>query len=184
MSIDWAQGKLAMKTKKYRDKYMHTIATSMRLSESWHGSSRLFGGDSWFAGVKNAIAHRKHGLHFIGDVKGGTAFYPKKMLTDWTPATHGECIIYETKIDDQVLYAIGVRRGFMKVRHLITTCCTTLPAEEQTYVDWGPDGDKRVVVRHKRVHADFIWSSMQPATDVHNKIRQKGLAVEKVNRFS
>lgn len=135
MFIDWAQGRVVMKTKKYHNKYMHMIVTSMCLSESWHGSSQLFGGDSWFAGVKNALVHRKHGLHFIGDVKGSTAFYPKQLLMDWTPSMHGEYIIYKAKIVDEVLYAIGVQRGFMTVRHLITTCCTTLPAEEQMYVD-------------------------------------------------
>ena len=99
------------KTKKFRKDYMHTIATSLRLSEQVHGSGRLIAGDSWFAGVKNAVAHRKKGLHFIGDVKGGTAFFPKQTLKDWTPATHGHYIVYKAMVEEFQLYAIGVRRG-------------------------------------------------------------------------
>ena len=167
------------KSKKYRSEYMHTVATSLRLSEQVHGSGRLIAGDSWFAGVKNAIAHRRKGLHFIGDVKGGTAFFPKQVLKDWTPATHGHFITYEAKVEGFKLYACGVRRGHKKVRHIISTCLTTLPSKKQTYVDWGVHGDDRRVVSHPRCEMDYEFTQSQPATDVHNKLRQKGLAMEK-----
>ena len=132
LCVDWAQGKDKNKMKKYRDKYMHTIATSLRLSQAYQASGRLLGGDSWFAGVKNAVAHREHGLHFIGDVKGGTAFFPKKTLAAWTPTKHGHFITYVSNDYEWPIYAIGVRRGHKKVRHIVSTCLTTLPAEDQT----------------------------------------------------
>jgi len=166
------------KAKKYRSEYMHTVATSLRLSEQVHGSGRLIAGDSWFAGVKNAVAHRKKGLHFIGDVKGGTAFFPKKTLKDWTPVTHGHFITYTAKFKGVRLYACGVRRGHKNIRCIISTCLTTLPAKNQTYVDWDQEGVRKVVT-HPRCEMDYEFTQSQPATDVHNKLRQKGLAMEK-----
>ena len=64
------------------------------------------------------------------------------------------------------------------MRHIVATCLTTLPAEDQTWVDWNEDGE-RFVVTHPRMEMDHMWTTMQPATDVHNKLRQKGLVMEK-----
>jgi hypothetical protein len=46
--------------------YGHTCATTLRLVEPWFGTSRVVGGDSWFASIKTAEAVGKKGLYFVG----------------------------------------------------------------------------------------------------------------------
>ena len=66
------------------------MAFTMRLAETLFHGGRLHGGNSWFAGVVNAVAHKKVGLHFMGDVKTSTRLYPKDIIRQHTPSNHGE----------------------------------------------------------------------------------------------
>ena len=66
----------------------------------------------------------------------------------------------------------------MKVRMIVSTCLTTNPSEDQTWTEWDEDFN-RVHVRKPRCEMDHIFSTIQPGTDVHNRIRQKTIALEK-----
>ena len=57
--------------------------------EAWHGTSRVFAADSWFASVKTAEALAEKGLYFIGDVKTATRRFCGEALvsTDFDTCT-------------------------------------------------------------------------------------------------
>ena len=59
LGVDWCEGKHVMKTKAFRDKHSHTVATALRLAKPIFNQGRLHGGDSWFSGVRAAAAHRE-----------------------------------------------------------------------------------------------------------------------------
>ena len=42
-------------------------ATTLWLSEPWHGSGGIACGDSWFASLKTAVRLRQRGVFFIGN---------------------------------------------------------------------------------------------------------------------
>lgn len=85
-----------MKEKNFREngKVLASIATVRRLLKPYCGSGRLGGGDSWFTGVGTAIAARKDGLHWVGEVKTIYKGYPKQTLLDYAPSVHGDCILF------------------------------------------------------------------------------------------
>ena len=55
---------------------------TLRLTQIYHGTSRTIVGDSWFASVNTALAMKKHGLYFVGNVKNGHFGFPLKFLKE------------------------------------------------------------------------------------------------------
>ena len=76
------EGKKVMPGKKFCDRYPTSTATTLRLTETYHGTGRLVCGDSWFASLKTAVGCREHGLHFTGIVKTATHGFPMKYFVN------------------------------------------------------------------------------------------------------
>ena len=130
-----------MKDKKFADTEKHHVATSLRMLEEVKGKGRAFAGDSWFSSVDQCIAQAKSGDYFTGEVKTCTSLYPKKILVDFTPLEHGKFLAYEATFEGVTLWAVGVRKGYKKVRCMVTTCRTTaFKGDEDSWDDWDKDG--------------------------------------------
>eukprot|EP00962_Isochrysis_galbana_P061441 scaffold37325_cov309-Isochrysis_galbana.AAC.1 len=67
LHIEICEGKLRHIDQKHYHEFGHTTATTLRMTEPWHGSGRVVFGDSWFAGLKTARELLERGMHFIGD---------------------------------------------------------------------------------------------------------------------
>ena len=68
--------------------------------------------------------------------------------------------------------------GGKRVRMLIATCGTTLITGTQEWSVLDTDGQRHKIVK-PMCDVDELYSLAQPGVDVHNKLRQKSLAVEK-----
>ena len=124
------------------------------------------------------MAFRDHGLHFIGNVKTAHSLFPKSTILNFAPMKHGHTIVYEAVVKGHKLFAIGIRKGGKRVRMLIATCGTTIVTGTQEWSAMDEHGH-RTKVSKPRCDVDALYSMAQPAVDVHNKLRQKSLGVEK-----
>ena len=61
---------------------------------------------------------------------------------------------------------------------MLTTCLTTLKTAIQKWDTLDADGEK-VTKSYQITELQQTWTKMQPATDAHNRDRQKYLALEK-----
>ena len=61
MRLEYQRGKEDHKKQPYFDDYGHTIAQSVRLTEPWHGTDKVYIADAWFGGVTTCEVLRSHG---------------------------------------------------------------------------------------------------------------------------
>ena len=195
--LEICEGKVAHEKQKWFSEHGHTTATTLRITEPWHGSDRVVAGDSWFAGVKCAEALGNNGLYFIGDIKTNTRRFPIKILKAATPKQRGSYITYTSELKlggdkTMPIYAVSHCRGADHVHAFVATCGTTLPGKgRQVFFEddenEGPDGTDHVtevLSQGAKVHDDMTLA--QPAIDRGNRYRQFILAMEKrilTNRF-
>ena len=167
-----------MRKKKFRYEHQHHTAASLRLVEPLFGSGRLIVGDSWFGSVNTAVAMMDKGLHFLGNIKTCHALFPQAVLREHTPMEHGQALIYETVFKGHKLNAVSVRKGKKKYRLMISTRGTSIVTGEQS---WGGFDKKgfRYKVTKPQIDIDANYTKAQPHVDVHNKLRQRSLALEK-----
>ena len=69
-----------MKNKDHVQEYGATTATTIRLTQPYHGSGRRIVADSWFGSVKSAVELRKHVLFSIMLVKTAHKNFPQTLL--------------------------------------------------------------------------------------------------------
>ena len=183
------EGKTYMKDKKYFRPYGATAACVLRLAEATKNCGQrentnitnLFYGDSWFAGLKTAVAVKElHNSEFIGIVKTSHKQFPKayieKEMNDWPPGTH---LVLKTTVNTNTYYAIGYKYSCKKIICFITSGSAghTLPG--QPYEAKWMDANGRVQFRDiPRPHliSEFFLHSNQ--IDKHNHARQSELAIE------
>jgi hypothetical protein len=143
------EGKTYMKDKKYFQPYGATVACVLRLAEATKNCGQrensnvanLFYGDSWFAGLKTAVAVKElHQSEFVGIVKTSHRKFPKahieNEMKDWPPGTH---LVLKTTVNTNTYYAIGYKYSAKKIISFITTekAGHTLPGQpyEAKWVD-------------------------------------------------
>ena len=151
------EGKTYMKDKKYFRPYGATAACVLRLAEATKNCGQrentnitnLYYGDSWFAGLKTAVAVKElHNSEFIGIVKTSHKKFPKayieKEMNDWPPGTH---LVLKTTLNTNAYYAIGYKYSSKKIISFITSekAGHTLPG--QPYEAKWVDTNGRVQVR-------------------------------------
>ena len=88
------------------------------------------------------MAFARRGDHFIGEVKGANSGYPKAVIKEHCPMGHGKFIAYRAEVEGFPIYAIGIRRGKMKVRTMISTCLTTALTSTQEWDEFDDEGDR------------------------------------------
>ncbi|XP_069354527.1 piggyBac transposable element-derived protein 3-like [Maniola hyperantus] len=92
------EGKESMSAKKWQRELGAGTATTLRLTEPWHGSGRVVVGDSWFASVKTAVELSKVGLYFIGLVKTAHSFYPSSEMATRRPSHKGASVVKHDQV--------------------------------------------------------------------------------------
>lgn len=172
------EGKDAMQQKTWQREFGAGTATTLRLTRPWHGTGRIVIGDSWFASVKTATELQKRGLHFMGIVKTATRNYPIKELRERCPETRGQFAVATTTVNNNINLT-GLSWRDKKVHTFVSTCGTTLegqPAKKKRTDENGAYIIKEV----PRPHLVEEYFEGAPAVDIHNHIRQSGLALEEV----
>ena len=104
--------------------------------------------------------------------------FPKGELLDHTPLAHGQAIIYSAVFKGVKLCACGVRKGKKKVRMLISTCGTTPVTGQQKWAGYDEEGFRYEVTK-PQMDINYMYTLAQPHVDIHNKLRQANLALEK-----
>ncbi|KAG8246074.1 hypothetical protein J6590_093058 [Homalodisca vitripennis] len=146
-------------------------ATTLRLTEPWHGTGRIVVGDSWFSSVKTSIQLRERGM-----VKTAYRNYPLKQTVLMCHKEKGSFISATASSENVDLICVGWRDR--KVHTFVGACSTTLPGKPCTKKRYDDDGKPytKEVARPKLV--DYFMGA--PVIDIHNHIRQDGLALETV----
>ena len=179
INLEINEGKEAMKEKRWQRELGAGTATTLRLSEPWHGSGRIVCGDSWFASVKTAVQMHQIGLFFTGIVKTAFTKFPLKSLVAHCPQECGSTVTGTATEDGIEIIAHGWRDR--KVHTFVSTCGTTLsgtPAKKRRY-----DADGKVSYKEvQRTKLAEEYYDGAPALDVHNHIRQDGISLETVWR--
>lgn len=171
------EGKTRMATKKWQSQLGAGTATTLRLTQPWHGTGRLVVGDSWFGSVKTAVQLHKQGLYFLGIVKTATKDFPMKAIKDRCPEDRGGTICAKATVENTDLLSVAWKDK--KIHTFIGSCSTTLegtPAKKRRTDDEG----RPYIYQVPRIKLVEEYFSGAPAIDVHNHIRQSGLALELV----
>lgn len=169
------EGKDGMKDKKWQKDFGAGTATALRLTEPWHGTGRVIIGDSWFSSVKTSIELKSRGLFYIGCVKTATSKFPIKELISRCPQERGGQIFATATVDSVVLNAAAWRDR--RVHTFVATCSSSLngtPCKKRRLDEMGQVYYKEV--KRPKIVEDYYDGS--PAVDIHNHMRQGGLALE------
>lgn len=175
--IELNEGKDLMSRKKWQAELGAGTATILRLTEPWHGTGRIIVADSWFASVKTALELEKRGLFFIGIVKTATKQFPMKILKEKCPEQRGATIVSQTTINDVNLISCGWRDK--KIHTFVGSCSTTLDGIPAKKMRTNENGQKYTLeVPRIKIIEEYFQGA--PSIDVHNHLRQSGLALEEV----
>lgn len=124
---------------------------------------------------------RRNGMHFIGDVKTGSAHYPTKEIQAATAAASGSWATFTSELKlggDKLMpiFAISHRRG-EAVHTFVSTCGTSLKGNAvMAYFEDDEErcnaqvNDFEISRSAARVHNDYTLA--QPCSDRHNRYRQ------------
>lgn len=176
IGLEINEGKNVMSQKKWQRELGAGTATTLRLTSSWHGTGRIVIGDSWFASVKTACELYKRGLYFLGIVKTATRNYPMLEIKRRCPEERGG-YTYATSTTDQNCRLISLAWRDKKIHTFIGSCGTTMEGSPALKRRLDEDGKKTIKeVKRPRLAEEYFEGA--PAVDIHNHIRQSGLAVE------
>ena len=172
VKLEMYEGKEDMALKEHVGKFGATCATTLRLTKSLHGSGRIVVADSWFGSVKTSMALRDEGLYAVMLVKTAHKRYPRTILAQHK-LKMGEWVSYTAKLDgekgEEELMACSFQD--LKLKHFISTCCTTLAGNPRKTKHHG-DVQRPQVAEFYLAHAASI--------DVHNHVRTGSLGFEDV----
>jgi Transposase IS4 len=80
LNFDFVEGEEIDVFKEYNAQWGKSTGCTMRLVEPYANTGRTVIGDSWFGSVYTSLAMLYKGLHFVGNVKTGHKYFPKKHL--------------------------------------------------------------------------------------------------------
>ena len=110
--------------------------------------SALVLGDSWFSSVKTAVAHGKLKAHYIGNVKGSHASYPKDLLLGLLKDMPGGSKLSMKMTKEGIdLIATGYKYNSSKVIFFIMTEGAGSTKSGTSYFSKFQDGEGNVVSR-------------------------------------
>jgi hypothetical protein len=124
------EGKDAMASKEYTDRFPQHTAGVLRLAKPWFGSCRIILGVSAFASFTTAMALLLHELFFIGIIKTCTKYFPNKLFKafEGTNPARGEVKVMRTTttVNGDVKPVVGCGWMIKMIKFFVFTCGTTL----------------------------------------------------------
>lgn len=159
----------------------HTVAVQLRAVAPFVGSGRVLVGDAWFGTWDAAMALMKAGMHTVLKMKGKSALFPYKELETFTPKGIGNSVVYQAKVKGKLIpvYAMGVMAGQGRVNMFLTTNGTSHLVDRKEFTVIDDVTHKVVHLSYPRNSVDQTFSAGQPGCDVHNKLRQWSLGIER-----
>lgn len=134
--------------------------------------------DSWFTSVKTALELEKRDLFYIGIVKTATKQFPIKILKEKCPNQRGAAIVSQTTINDVNVISCGWRDK--KIHTFVGACSTTLQGTPAKKIRTNENVEKKYILEVPRIKIIKEYFQGAPSIDVHNLLRQSGLALEEV----
>jgi hypothetical protein len=168
VNLELYEGKDVMVSKEFVSSYGATTATTIRLTQPYHGSGRIIIADSWFGSIKTAVEMMKRGLYSVLIVKTAHKGFPRQLLGEET-LERGKWVAYTTEQDGIKLQAC--RFQDLKIKDFVSTCGTALP------------GNPRVTKHHgliARPKVAEMYLKYCAAIDIHNHARSGSCALEDV----
>lgn len=192
LRLEFQEGKERMETKKFCAEYPKHVALVLRLTEPWHGKGHVVLGDSYFASVQTTIALLERGTYFMGMLKTASAGFPKAFLQKnaWDAgAKRGDTRTCVTDVvvngkQKQIYGHAWNEPGTEGVpkKILVISCSSTLPADDHIKHRWELDVESgrgvhitRTVPRTIAIKKYYGGANV---IDIHNHLRQHGLALE------
>lgn len=190
LKLEIMEGKEAMSTKEFVERYGAQTAIVRRMVQHYLGTDRTILGDSAFASVKTAIVMREVGLHFIGVVKTAHKLFPSKFMKaffDSKTNLRGSHVTLKTTVSSEILtpteiFAVGWKDKQMK--SLVCTRGLTLPGMpwmRYNYESNVNNGRKTIIKKECQVprpQVVQVYFNGFSAIDIHDHYRQGSLAIE------
>ena len=160
------EGKDFMKDKPYVKEFGATTATTLRITEHYHGTGRIVIADSWFGSVKCAVQLYNRGLYSIMLVKNNSVDFPKERLAG-IDLERGEHYAFNATKDGVQLQAC--RFVDLQIKDFISTCSTVLPGNPRKTRHHGDIPRPKVAETYLKYSASI---------DIHNHVRTGSQALE------
>jgi hypothetical protein len=182
LRLELQEGKEAMRSKQFADRYNSGTSILLRLVSPWFHSGRMVVGDSAFASVEAAIACHDRGIHFSGLVKTATRRFPMAYLNALDLLSRGDHAVCVSKPSASCqLLAVAWNGGKKRKCIVSTSGVTTLAAKPATRIRYTNVGDGTSVKTEKvtpwpQVVSNYFLAAN--ASDVNNHYRQGSLKLE------
>ena len=118
------EGKDIMAAKDYVKPFGATTATTLPLTQPYHGTGKRVIADSWFDLVKSTAELLKRGLYSIMLVKTVHKQFPRQLLEE-NNLERGDWVVYTATMDEVIVQACCFRD--LKVKGFVSTCSTAIP---------------------------------------------------------
>ena len=168
ISLELYKDKDIMSGKDHVWEYGATTATTLRLTQPYHGSGRCIIADSWFGSIKSASELMRQGLYSIMLVKTAHRDFPHQLLGE-EPLQRGEWKAYITNKVGVKLQAC--RFCDLKVKDFISTCSAVLPGLPRKTKHHGKVAQPKVAEKFLKFAA---------AVDIHNHYLNESGGLEDV----
>ena len=168
INLELYEGKDITSGKDHVREYGATTATTLHLTEPYHGSGRCVIADSWFGSVKCASELMRRGLYSIMLVKTAHKDFPRQLLGE-EPLQHGEWKGYTADKDGVKLQAC--RFHDLKVKDFISTCSSAIPGLPRKTKHHGNVTQPKVAEEYLKYAA---------AIDIHNHYCNGSVGLEDI----
>ena len=168
INLELYEGKDIMSGKNHVREYRTTTATTLHLTEPYHGSGRCVIADSSFGSMKCASELMKRGLYSIMLVKRAHKDFPCQLLGEET-SQRGEWKAYTADKDGVKLQACRFRD--LKVKDFISTCSSAIPGLPRKTKHHGN-------VTRPKVAEEYL--KYAAAIDIHNHYRNGSVGLEDI----
>lgn len=191
--VEMVEGKAAAPKKFDEPGVPKGTSFAVRITEAYHGSGRIVGGDSAFGSLATAVALKTHGLYFQGMLKQAHAGVPKAHLMGLSAEgmKRGDTVTMSSAVDGhKVMIHMWHDKGKTpegkdtgKRILVVATCGSTAPGQPHAKVRYR-NTDDGAVRYTKEVPQTLLLNDYfraAPAIDIHNHYRQsqRSLGLEK-----
>ena len=164
------QEKSVMAKMPYVDQFGATTATTLRLTEPYHGSGRVVFGDSWFGSVKTCMELKKVGIYSTVVVKTAHKNFPKEIFMTMGAVNQGEFKSLELK--DQGL--IAVKYMDIKEKSLVSSFSTTIPGKPRIKIS--KRTKEKTIIPRPKIFSEYCEQA--GAIDIYKHYRTGGTGLE------